>query len=227
MKKAGDAPDLLLNQLITWAVSRQLCHETGNVIANIDLVGHGLKNERFSSRGEKILRLLADEKARIKPFIGYYRRFFSTLEIYPEMLDAALVVKRALLNWQSKNDKPPLQDNITWPPGAAMILANAGLVSKAVYLILDVISGSSETESAIEIHGQLAKGKIRADIGHKPHVRMRPEAVLYYFDPFTENGALSRVFIAKAIFEAHKGALRCSMNKKTFEISLPLCDPAG
>ncbi len=238
MKKAGAAPDLLLNQLINRAVSRQLCHETVNFIANIDLVGHGLKNERVSPRGEKILRLLAGEKDRIKPLIRYYRRFFSTLEIYPEMHDAAFFFDGALLHWQGKNNMPPLHVNTTWPAGAAVILANAGLIRKAVFLILDVISGSSEKGPAIEIHGQLAQDKITAAIGSKPNVAIRPDAELDTCDPFRENGALSRVFIAKAIFEAHNGTLRCTVDKKTFEIALPLarqnpdemqpfCDPAG
>lgn len=226
-KKEDREPDLLLNQLVTVAVSRQLRHETRNFLNNIDLVLHGLKNERVSPRGEKILRLLDDESARVKKFVRRYRRNVQYPEIPAEKKKPEQVIKEAALRWQKNNKKAGIHVDCKFHLHSATAFINSELVCEAVFLILEFISQSITTGKTIEIHGRCEAGKIIASMTHKGLAVIHPDSI-DLFDAYTKDGDLSHLFVARAIIEAHKGAFRVAETihgKTAFEITLPVSGP--
>ncbi len=227
LKKEGREPELLLNQLITVAVSRQLGHETRNFLNNIDLVLHGLKNERVSPRGEKILRLLDDESARVKKFVRRYRRNVQYPEIPAEKQKPEQVIKEAAFRWQKKNKKAGLHVDCKFLLQSTTAFINSELVYEAVFLILEFISQSITTGKTIEIHGRFEAGKFIASLTHKDLAAINLDSI-DLFKAYTKDGDLSNLFVARAIIEAHKGAFRVAETlhgKTAFEITLPVSGP--
>jgi K+-sensing histidine kinase KdpD len=227
LKKEVHEPDPLLNQLVTVAVSRQLGHETRNFLNNIDLVFHGLKNERVSPRGEKILRLLGDESTRVKKFVQRYRKNMQYPEIPTEKQKPEQVIKEAALRWQKKNKKTGIHVDCKFLFHAPTVFINSELVCEAVFLILEFISQSITTGKTIEIHGRCETGKIIASMTHKDLAVINPDSI-DLFNAYTKDGDLSNLFVARAIIEAHKGAFRVAETlhgKTAFEITLPVSGP--
>ncbi len=220
-------PDLEEQLLIRCAVSRQMGHETGNFLHNMDLAVHGLKNERLSPKGEKIIRLIADENARIKAYMRYCRQFFRTPKVTREMHDIENILEDARAKCRKKNNGVRIQTNCTWPPRSATGLVNRELLEKAIGLLLEFASESVSDNPVLEIYGHLASDTIIVATVFSPFVPPRPEKMDVY-GPFTKDGHLSKLFAAKTIIEAHGGTLCCrekTSEKQAFEISLPLYRP--
>lgn len=216
--------DLVAQLLLTCAVSRQTGHEIGNFLHNMDLAVHGLKNERLSPKGEKILRLLADENARIKAYMRYCRPFFRTPKVSREMHDIENILENACGKCRGKNHGIRIQTNCIWPPRAAMGLVNRELLEKAIGFLLECASASVPDNPVLEIRGHLGSDTIIVAIVFSPNTPPPPEKMDVY-GAFTKDGHLSKLFVAKTVIEAHEGTLCCRENtseKQAFEISLPL-----
>jgi len=217
--------DHLRDRLIMAGAGRKLGHEAHNFLNNADLVVHGLKNEPLSPGGKRILQLLTWESTRFKTYIQKYRRIFK----HPEMFDTRRrdilpVIKGAVSSWTPAGERPAAMARVEWPAAPAMVRMNPTLVREAVLRLLALISHKAAKKHAAEIKGRIEGGKLTVVLAHADLGRVKTENV-DLSEPFNASEALSNLFVARIIVEAHGGTLGCiedPQGKPAFEIMLPL-----
>lgn len=213
------------DRLIMAGAGRKLIHEAGNFLNNADLVVHGLKNEPLSPGGKRILQLLAWESTRCKTYTQKYRRIFKPPETFDtRRRDIWPVIKGAVSSWAPAGERPESMVRFEWPAAPAMVRMNPTLVQEAVARLLALISHKAAKKHAAEIKGRIAGGKLTVVLAHADLGRVKTENV-DLSEPFNASEALSSLFVARVIVEAHSGTLGCIEDphgKPAFEITLPL-----
>ena len=223
--KHPDDADHFRDRLIMAGAGRKLIHEAGNFLNNADLVVHGLKNEPLSPGGKRIVHLLAWESTRCKTYTQKYRRIFKP----PKMFDARRrdilpVIKGAVSSWAPVGEQPAAMARLEWPAAPAMVRMNPKLLREAVTRLLAFVSHKAAKKHAAVIKGRIEGGKLTVVLAHADLGRVKTENV-DLSEPFNASEALSSLFVARIIVEAHGGTLGCiedPQGKPAFEIMLPL-----
>ncbi len=221
--------DHLRDRLIMAGAGRKLGHEAGNFLNNADLVVHGLKNEPLSPGGKRILQLLAWESTRFKTYIQKYRGIFKHPETFEtRRRDITPVIQGAVSSWAPAGERPAAMARFEWPAAPAMVRMNPKLVGEAVMRLLSFISHTAAKKHAAEINGRIEGVKLTVVLAHADIGRVKKENV-DLSEPFNASdntpGALSSLFVARIIVEAHGGTLGCiedPQGNPAFEITLPL-----
>jgi len=206
----------------------KLSHELLNFLNNIDMVAYGLRHERLTPRGKKILEVLGRESGRMKRFMQqfrlYVRKAEPDLQLYP--LDKLL--DDAAGRFRAPADASGTPVRIVWPDGIPPVRIDPVLMGQAFDQLIKNGMDAVEGAGVVTISGKVEEKHLCISVSDTgPGIS--PDFRDHLFEPFsTSHGTAGTglgLVIARAIIEAHEGTIDWTDSPgsgATFMIRLPI-----
>jgi signal transduction histidine kinase len=215
------------NLAVLGATCSKVTHEVGNLLNNVGLILSILNNEAVSPAGEKALRILEKDSARVKAFITHFLQFAKTPEPCLERRSLEGTLREVLFLHTGGGEKNHVEVELDWPSDLPPVRVDQGLMYQAFHNLV---------KNSMEAMGDSGKIHLQGRMDHEhlvvalkdTGVGMGPEVLERIFDPFYttkgKKGTGLGLPIVKTIVEAHRGTIACRSalgEGTTFVVRLP------